>query len=143
MATTADRTTSLAAEIEAHLSELRAESARYEAALEALRNGNGHTSTPAETPKRRGRPPKAAAVATTNDTERAPKRKHGRQPGRANQALDLVRDRPGITIPELSEAMSIEPNYLYRVMPKLAAEGKARRDGNGWYLAENPALITV
>jgi hypothetical protein len=29
--------------------------------------------------------------------------------------------------------MSIEPNYLYRVLPKLAGEGQVRKDGQGWY----------
>jgi hypothetical protein len=53
---------------------------------------------------------------------------------RANQALELVRARPGITIPELAEAMSIKQNYLYRVMPGLAEEGKVTKSGRGWHL---------
>jgi hypothetical protein len=28
--------------------------------------------------------------------------------------------------------MSIEPNYLYRVLPRLVSEGKVQRDGQGW-----------
>ncbi len=43
-----------------------------------------------------------------------------------------MRNRPGITIPQIAEAMSIEPNYLYRVLPKLASEGQVKRDGQGW-----------
>jgi hypothetical protein len=31
--------------------------------------------------------------------------------------------------------MSIEPNYLYRVLPKLATEGQVRREGQGWHAA--------
>jgi DNA-binding IscR family transcriptional regulator len=46
-----------------------------------------------------------------------------------------VRDRPGITIPDLAEAMKIQPNYLYRVVPKMAADGQVKRDGKGWRLA--------
>jgi sugar-specific transcriptional regulator TrmB len=53
---------------------------------------------------------------------------------RAAQALELVRDRPGITIPELAEAMGIQQNYLYRVMPGLAEEGKVTKSGRGWHL---------
>ena len=52
------------------------------------------------------------------------------------QALDLVRSRPGITIPELAEAMGIQQNYLYRVMPGLAEEGKVTKSGRGWHLRE-------
>jgi DNA-binding IscR family transcriptional regulator len=46
-----------------------------------------------------------------------------------------VRNQPGITIPEIAKAMGIEPNYLYRVLPKLAADGQLRRDGKGWHPA--------
>jgi hypothetical protein len=28
--------------------------------------------------------------------------------------------------------MKIQPNYLYRVLPKLAADGEIKRDGKGW-----------
>jgi DNA-binding MarR family transcriptional regulator len=51
---------------------------------------------------------------------------------RANQALELVRSQPGITIPQLAEAMKIQPNYLYRVMPRLVKDGHIKRDGQGW-----------
>jgi hypothetical protein len=29
--------------------------------------------------------------------------------------------------------MGIQANYLYRVMPTLAEEGKVRKDGKGWH----------
>ena len=54
---------------------------------------------------------------------------------RAAQALELVRQQPGITIPQLADAMKIQPNYLYRVLPRLASEGKVKRDGQGWHPA--------
>ena len=66
-------------------------------------------------------------------------RRRGRPKGcgtRANQALDLVKERPGITIPELAEAMGIKQNYLYRVMPGLADEGKVTKSGRGWHARE-------
>lgn len=54
---------------------------------------------------------------------------------RANQALELVRAQPGITIPDLAGAMKIKPNYLYRILPSLKAEGLVRKEGKGWYPA--------
>ena len=54
---------------------------------------------------------------------------------RASQTVELVRTQPGITIPELASHMGIKPNYLYRVLPQLADEGKVRRDGKGWHPA--------
>ncbi|MGA9857509.1 MAG: hypothetical protein WBQ18_06570, partial [Solirubrobacteraceae bacterium] len=71
----------------------------------------------------------------TTTTRRAAGRPRGRRGGntRANQALELVRSQPGITIPQIAEALKIEPNYLYRVMPKLAEDGQVSREGQGWH----------
>ncbi|MGH2858660.1 MAG: winged helix-turn-helix transcriptional regulator, partial [Solirubrobacteraceae bacterium] len=68
---------------------------------------------------------------------RAPGRPRGRRGGntRGKQALELVRARPGITIPQIAEQLGIEPNYLYRVMPKLVEDGQIKRDGQGWHPA--------
>ena len=86
-----------------------------------------------------GRLEKAAAALSGVSGER-PTRRRGRGGGRrgrprgsgnrAKQALKLVRTRPGITISEMAEAMGIQPNYLYRVMPTLESEGQVvKRDG--------------
>jgi hypothetical protein len=88
----------------------------------------------------------AAALSGVGATERPTQRRklgsgssrRGRPRGsgnRAKQALELVRTRPGITISEMADAMGIQPNYLYRVMPTLVSEGQvAKRDG-GFYPA--------
>ncbi len=82
------------------------------------------------------RAPPAAATPRRRATRRAG-RPRGRRGGntRANQALALVRDKPGITIPQIAEALKIEPNYLYRVMPKLVEDGQVTREGQGWHPA--------
>jgi hypothetical protein len=107
-------------EIEARLKELRPlvqEYDRLQKAAAALAGvGNGRTRA-ASAPRRRGR---------------------GRPRGsgtRAKQALELVRARPGITIRELSEAMGIHANYLYRVMPTLESEGQVVKRDKGWHPA--------
>ena len=41
--------------------------------------------------------------------------------------------KPGITIPQIAEQLKIEPNYLYRVMPKLVDDGQVTREGQGWH----------
>ena len=38
-----------------------------------------------------------------------------------------MKARPGITIPELADAMGIKQNYLYRVMPSSPSEGKVTK----------------
>ena len=55
---------------------------------------------------------------------------------RGAEALKLVRDKPGITIPEIAEQMGIKQNYLYRVLPGLAEDGLVRKDGRGWHPTE-------
>jgi DNA-binding IclR family transcriptional regulator len=52
---------------------------------------------------------------------------------RALEAVSLVQGQPGITIPELATKMRIKQNYLYRVLPGLAKEGKLEKKGRGWY----------
>ena len=88
----------------------------------------------------RGSPPtrrqrrKTAAAAPAAGT-----RRRGRPRGsgtRSKQALELVRTRPGITIPEIAEAMGIQQNYLYRVLPSLQKDGLVRKEGRGWHPRE-------
>jgi hypothetical protein len=54
---------------------------------------------------------------------------------RAQQAQEIVAAKPGITIGELADAMGIQANYLYRVMPGLQKDGKVRKRGKGWHPA--------
>jgi sugar-specific transcriptional regulator TrmB len=119
-------------EIQARLKELRPlvdEYNRLEAAERAL---SGVGTPAASTSGSRRRTSSGAAKRNGSGTGR-----RGRPKGsgtRALEALKLVEERPGITIPELAEAMGIKQNYLYRVMPTLAEEGKVTKSGRGWHL---------
>ena len=119
-------------EIDDRLRELKEEVSRLEAARSALVGGR----------RGPGRP-RAARATTTRTTRRTTGRRPGRPRGRsrggtrANQALELVRGTPGITIPQIAEKMGIEPNYLYRVMPRLLSDGQVRREGRGWHPASS------
>jgi len=118
-------------EIDSRLAELRQEIGKLEAARAALtgaRRGPGRPPGSGSSPQR---------SSTRRSSTRRPGRPRGRRGGntRANQALELVRTQPGITIPEIAESLKIEPNYLYRVMPKLVGDGVVRRDGQGWHPA--------
>src|ERR671921_304048 len=80
----------------------------------------------------------AANGATASATQQAATsgRKRGRPKGsgdRQAQALAMVRESPGITIPEIAERMDIKDNYLYRVLPRLAEDELIVKDGKGWY----------
>lgn len=52
--------------------------------------------------------------------------------GRAEQALALVRERPGITVQQLAGEMGIGPTYLYKLLPALASNGQIRKAGRGY-----------
>jgi hypothetical protein len=118
-------------EIQARLKELRPlvdEYHRLEAAEQAL---SGVGSTPsssgvATTTRRRRR----GAGAGTGTGRRGRPRGSGT---RAAQAEQLVRDQPGITIPEIADKLGMKQNYLYRVMPQLASDGKVVKSGRGWH----------
>jgi hypothetical protein len=121
-------------EIQARLKELRPlvdEFHRLEAAERALSGvPNGASAAPAA-PRRTRRSSGGGATRSTG--------RRGRPKGsgtRAQEALKLVSDRPGITIPELADAMGIKQNYLYRVMPTLAEEGRVTKSGRGWHLRD-------
>jgi hypothetical protein len=116
-------------EIQARLKELRPlvdEFHRLEAAERALSGMEGKPAAAGTTRRRR-------AAASSSNGRRGRPRGSGT---RAAQALQLVEENPGITIPKLAEAMGIKQNYLYRVMPGLADEGKVVKSGRGWHLRE-------
>jgi hypothetical protein len=115
-------------EIQARLKELRPlvdEFHRLEAAERALSGMGGKPAASASTRRRR------TSTSSSTDGRRGRPRGSGT---RAAQALQLVEENPGITIPKLAEAMGIKQNYLYRVMPGLADEGKVVKSGRGWHL---------
>lgn len=117
-------------EIDERLVHLRQELTRLEAARSALvGRGPGRprgSGTRSSTRTRTGARTRA---------RRASGGRRGRRGTRAGQALELVKSRPGITIPQLAEEMKIAPNYLYRVLPPLAEQGQIKRDGKGWHPA--------
>jgi CRP-like cAMP-binding protein len=124
-------------EIDARLKELRPlvdEYQRLEAAAAALGGVPASSARAASPPPKRRQQRRAAAAAPASGT-----RRRGRPRGsgtRSKQALELVRTRPGITIPEIAEAMGIQQNYLYRVLPSLQKDGLVRKEGRGWHPRE-------
>jgi len=116
-------------EIEDQLRVLKDEASRLEAARAALTGGTRRRGRSASNGTRRTPAPR---TGRRDDRAAAPRPRRGGNT-RANQTLELVREKPGITIPEIAEAMKIEPNYLYRVLPRLATDGQVKRDGQGWH----------
>jgi hypothetical protein len=63
------------------------------------------------------------------------RRRRGRRGGsRADQAVKLIGENPGISVSELGKKMKLKaPNYLYRVLPDLEKEGRVKKRGKGYH----------
>ncbi|HEU4598124.1 MAG TPA: hypothetical protein VFS26_00120 [Solirubrobacterales bacterium] len=109
--------------VERRLADLDDERKRLERALAEL--GGKVTRRPG---RPRGSSSKTTAVA--------PRRRRKRRSGtRADQAVKLIEQQPGIGASEVAKAMKIKPNYLYRVLGDLEKEGRVKKSGRQYYPA--------
>ncbi len=77
-----------------------------------------------------GRPPKAASASA------APRKRRKRRGGtRADQAVTLVENSPGISASEIAKQLKIKPNYLYRVLGELEKESRVKKKGREYHPA--------
>lgn len=112
--------------LQGRLDELDAEKTTIEKSLAALAGTNGHAAR-----RRPGRPKGSTRVAS-----KGPKGKRARRSGgRADQAVDLITAKPGISASDVAKKMKIKPNYLYRVLGGLEAEGRVRKEGRNYWPA--------
>jgi hypothetical protein len=92
-------------------------------------------------PKSEGKPSRAAG-SRTRTARRATTRGKGearRRPGgtratgaeRRERVVTLIRENPGITVPDMSRQMGVDPPPLYRVVRKLQADGVVIKEGKG------------
>jgi hypothetical protein len=127
-------------EIDARLKELRPlveEYHRLEAASAALQGVGGTSNSRASAPAARRTRRRSSTNSRTSTGTGTGRRGRPRGSGtRSKQALELVRSRPGITIPEIAESIGIQQNYLYRVLPSLQKDGLVRKEGRGWHPRE-------
>ena len=126
----ADFLTEKRQEIDNRLKELRPAYEEYlklEKAQEALAG--------MDQPRRRGpgRPPGSTSSkpASGNGRRRRRRRSGGT---RGDQALEVVRQNPGISVSELGDKLGVtQKNYLYRVMANLQDDGAVRKEGRGFH----------
>lgn len=117
--------------VKKRLAELDEERRRLERALAEL-GGNvtqRRPGRPRGSGRGPGRPPKAATGTTS-----APRKRRRRRGGtRADQAVNLVEQNPGISASEIAKQMKIKPNYLYRVLGELEKEGRVAKKGREYH----------
>ena len=124
--------------VKKRLAELDEERKRLERALAEL--GGTVTRRPGRPPgsgRGPGRPRKNAASAPTaaSATATAPRKRRRRRRGgtRADQAVALVEQNPGISASEIAKQMKIKPNYLYRVLGEMEKEGRVTKKGREYH----------
>jgi hypothetical protein len=122
--------------VKKRLAELDEERKRLERALAEL--GGTVTRRPGRPPgsgRGPGRPRKTAAAASSAGTAAAPRKRRRRRRGgtRADQAVALVEQNPGISASEIAKTMKIKPNYLYRVLGEMEKEGRVAKKGREYH----------
>lgn len=120
--------------VKKRLAELDEERKRLERALTELGGSVARRpGRPRGSGRGPGRPPKAASATAAA----APRKRRRRRRGgtRADQAVKLVEQNPGISASEIAKSMKIKPNYLYRVLGELEKEGRVSKRGREYHPA--------
>jgi predicted HTH transcriptional regulator len=107
--------------LRARLRDLDAERAKLERALASLTDGREGKRGP-------GRPRGSRSAGGT-------RRRRRRGGTRAEHAVKLIAEKPGITASEIARELKIKPNYMYRVLAELQKDGKVRKDGRAYHPA--------
>ena len=118
--------------VEKRLADLNEERQRLERALAEL----GGKATRRSPGRPKGRKSSTAATGSTSGdsgSAGAPRKRRRRGGTRADQAVSLIENEPGISASDVAKAMKIKPNYLYRVLGDLEKEGRVKKDGRQYY----------
>ncbi|WP_320672896.1 helix-turn-helix domain-containing protein [Patulibacter defluvii] len=114
-------------EIKVRLEELApavAEHERLQRALDALDG--------LDRPAGAARAPRAAAGGGGGGGARRAGRPRG-SGERSRQALDLIRQEPGLGATEIARRIGVHPNYAYRILPGLEEQGLVEKRDRTWY----------
>jgi hypothetical protein len=151
MAPRTDFLTKQRQQIEARLKELQPAHEEYLTLVEARdalagvkpanRRGPGRPpGRPAGRPAGRRGPgrPRGSRTGSGRSTVTDGRRTRGRgrrSNTRADQALALIKQNPGIKVPDIASKMGIRQNYLYRVTAGLERQRLVRRRDGGFHAA--------
>ena len=115
------------------LAELDDERKRLERALAEL-GGKAARKTGRRPGRRPGRP-KGSTSKKSTTAKKGTRRRKRRGGTRADQAVKLIQQNPGITASEIAKSMKIKPNYLYRVLSDLEKQKRVKKKGRTYSAA--------
>jgi hypothetical protein len=105
----------------------------------AATRASGRKRAPKRAARQAAKPQAARAPARTGAAKGAAKRRAARstsgpraaaRPGqRQDDVLRLVVEQPGITVREIGQRLGVDPTGLYRIVKRLADDGRVRKDG--------------
>ena len=110
--------------IRERIKELHNEAEHLERALASLTGGREGRRGP-------GRP----RGSRTGSGSGRPRGRRRRGNTRADQAVKLISENPGIGASEIAKRLKIKPNYMYRVLGDLQKEGRVKKDGRAYSAA--------
>jgi predicted HTH transcriptional regulator len=116
------------------LAELDDERKRLERALAEL--GGKAARKAGRRPGRRPGRPKGSTSKKSTTAKKATRRRKRRGGTRADQAVKLIQQNPGITASEIAKSMKIKPNYLYRVLSDLEKQKRVKKKGRTYSAAK-------
>jgi sugar-specific transcriptional regulator TrmB len=114
------------------LAELDEERKRLERALSEL-GGKAKKAGRKKAGRRPGRPRGSSKASGT--AKKGTRRRKRRGGTRADQAVNLIKQNPGITASEIAKSMKIKPNYLYRVLSDLEKQKRVKKKGRKYSAA--------
>jgi hypothetical protein len=97
------------------------------AGTRTVRRGRRATASKQATRKRRA-PRRTRSVAAQSATGAG-------GATRQEQIVELVKQRPGITVPELGKEFGVDATNLYRIVRRLDADGTIKKQGSGLHPA--------
>jgi sugar-specific transcriptional regulator TrmB len=119
------------------LAELDDERKRLERALSELGGKAARKARKAgRRPGRRPGRPKGSTSKKSTTAKKGTRRRKRRGGTRADQAVKLVQQNPGITASEIAKSMKIKPNYLYRVLSDLEKQKRIKKKGRTYSAAK-------
>jgi len=121
-------------ELEELIAPLRAELEQLSTVAAMFGEAPAASTQPAAAARRRPRAAAKPAAGSRTGAAAAKRPRRGGGGGRAQLTAKLIAEQPGITASDLAKAMSIAPNYLYRVLPRLEREGHIIKQGKGYHM---------
>ena len=96
-------------------------------------DGRRRSTRAASTRRGPGRPRGSGRKTSTTQARRGRGGRRRAGETRADQALELIRANPGMTVPQIAERMGIRQNYLYRVTAALQKDKRVTRRNGGFH----------